>query len=394
MASVCSSNSYDVVIVGSGPAGSSAAYCLAKQGVRVTVLEKGCPPRYKTCGGGIVYRAVRLLPVSIQEAVERDCFTAELHLPGTDFHFLTRRNHPIVSMTMRDKFDFLLLGTAERAGAKICSQCEVLDVVQGVDKVKIITNRGSIWTRFVVAADGAMSMVARRAGWEKAPHLMPALECEVSVSHNDLRKFSHAARFDFAVVPSGYAWIFPKKEHLSIGVLNAGRGRINLNQCFESYLKFVGITEIKSLQRHGFVIPASPRKGTFVKRRVLLAGDAAGLADPVTGEGITFAIRSGQLAAKALLEGDFKEARVRQLYTAELSRGILSELRLGKLLARMTYECPRIRTRLFLWYGQKLCEAMTDVLTGEKTYKGIFLDPANYLKLFRYALNSEGGRKT
>ena len=105
-------NSFDVVIVGSGPAGSSAALALAREGVRVGILEKESVPRYKTCGGGIVGRARRLLPFSIQEVVEQQCHTAELNLPQDGFHFTTVRSQPIVSMTMREDFDSFLLKSA------------------------------------------------------------------------------------------------------------------------------------------------------------------------------------------------------------------------------------------------------------------------------------------
>src|SRR5918912_516761 len=86
-----SRNFYDVVVVGSGPAGSSAAVRLAQHGVRVAIVEKAAPPRYKTCGGGVVRRAIRLLAIDVDEAVERQCDTAELHLLDADLHFTTRR---------------------------------------------------------------------------------------------------------------------------------------------------------------------------------------------------------------------------------------------------------------------------------------------------------------
>ncbi len=376
------SNSCDVVIVGSGPAGSSAAFALAREGVQVTILEKEPLPRYKTCGGGIVGRARRLLPFSIQEVVEQQCHTAELNLPQDGFHFSTARSQPIVSMTMRESFDFFLLRAAQSAGAGLQTQCRVLGVQQKPDQVVLSTSKGPVSAQFVLAADGARSRVADSSGWTNKPNLIPALECEVQVSNRVLEQFQGRARFDFNLVPYGYAWIFPKRNHLSVGVLTTQRGGANLNRCLETYMKLAGISPVERLERHGFVIPIGPRKGSLARARILLTGDAAGLADPVTGEGISYAIRSGQLAAKSLLDGEFRQEGVGRRYDASLSVSVLSELRLGRMLGRLIYKHPSICRRLFRWQGQRLCEAMTNVLMGDTDYGELLSTPAHYLKLF------------
>jgi geranylgeranyl reductase family protein len=376
-------NFYDVVVVGSGPAGSSAALRLAQHGVGVAIVEKAAPPRYKTCGGGIVRRAIRLLTIDVDEAIERHCDTAELHLLDADLHFSTRRTEPIIAMTMRATFDFLLLSAAQGAGVDVLPACAVLDMILQDDRVELITSRGSLFTRFVVAADGARSVVASKAGWQETRHLIPALEYEVSVNKPRLERFAHTARFDFGIVPCGYAWVFPKQAHLSIGVLSMRRGPIDLHALCARYLKQLGLEHVKGLERHGFVIPVRPRQGPFVKRRVLLTGDAAGFADPLTGEGISFAIRSGQLAAQALLDGAFDEGGVRQAYQGALAKSILPELRWGRVLASVLYDYPRLRTWFLRRQGQRLSEVITDVLMGERTYRSIFRNPWSYLKLLR-----------
>jgi len=377
-------HTYDVAVIGSGPAGASAALPLATAGARVALIEKAGLPRYKTCGGGVVRRAIRLLPVDVEGAIQRQCHTAELNVLDAGLHFLTRRTEPIVSMTMRSEFDFSVVAAAKAAGAEIRENSEVVDVVADGESVKLETTKGTIRARFVVAADGATGMLARKAGPRDGRQLIPALECEVSVSDHDLERFSQTARFDFGVVPFGYAWVFPKRSHLSIGVLTMRRAPVNLNDMFARYLHLIGIEQTQNIERHGFLIPVRPRRGPLVDRRIILTGDAAGLADPVTGEGITFAIQSAQMAAQALVGADFKESRVAEAYQTELAKSILPELRIGRLLARALYDSPNLQRWLFQHYGQRFSEAVTDVIMGDKTYRGILSNPLSYLKLLRF----------
>src|ERR1043165_10263952 len=108
--------------------------------------------------------------------------------------------------------------------------------------------------------------------------------------------------------------MFPKRDHLSIGVGTTKRGAAHLPECYRRYLELLGIGTPLREERHGYLIPCRPREGMFAVPRVLFAGDAAGLADPVTAEGITAGILSGQLAARAILNGKFSDSVVKQIY--------------------------------------------------------------------------------
>jgi flavin-dependent dehydrogenase len=113
----------------------------------------------------------------------------------------------------------------------------------------------------------------------------------------------------------------------------------------------------------------------------LLAGDAAGLVDPVTAEGITHAILSGQLAAAAITESRFDAAGVSRRYQSLLEEHILGELRAARFLARVLYHHPRIRHGAFRFNGQKLCEFVTNVIMGHASYREALKRPASYFKL-------------
>ncbi len=373
-------NIFDVIIVGSGPAGSVAAIHLAKAGYLVAIMDKEKLPRYKTCGGGITWRARKLFPVDIQSVVECEFHTADLYFTKDDLHFSVQRNQPIISMVMRDRLDYLLTIEAERLGAVVLQETTVKNLsVNG--NVIINTDKGDFTAKMVIAADGAFSPVAKMAGWKESRHLIPALEYEVEVDEDNFRRLSQNVRFDIDAIPSGYAWNFPKERHLSIGVASSQRGKMNLQEYYRQYLLRLGISHCISEEAHGYQIPLSPRNDGFYKNQILLTGDAAGFADPVTAEGISNAVLSGVLAAEACIESKLDSEKTGQLYQQKLNESLLPQLKLGRTLANIFYEQTWLRRPLFKRYGQRLSEALTDVFMGERDYPHDALQRAKrYLK--------------
>ena len=372
---------YDVIVIGSGPAGACAAWRLTKAGVTVAVLEKAALPRYKTCGGGIVGRAMSSLPVDVRQVVEQDCHTAQLNVHDAELSFTTHRPTPIVSMTMRSRFDFAILSAAQAAGITVHQRCAVEDISFHGDFVALDTSVGSMNAKFIVAADGALGTVARKIGLADGRVLIPALEYEVTMPHDRLDGFHGTARFDFGLLPQGYAWAFPKKDRLSIGVLSMAQGGNDLRQTMARYLDLLGCGSVTQVERHGFVIPIRPRRGPFIDKRILSVGDAAGFVDPVTGEGISFAIRSGLLAAQALIDSQLDDESARNAYTGSVAEEILPELRRGRVLARLLYNFPRTRSWAFSQLGQRLCEAVTDVMAGKRQYRDLRFKPRTLFRL-------------
>ncbi len=379
-----SKKNFDVIVVGSGPAGSAAALFLARRGTEVLLLEKEKLPRYKTCGGGVVSRVLKMLPFEIDDVVEKSCFISEVYDHRIKLKFTTKRSKPIILMTMRDGFDNYLVEKAVRFGAVVKDEHEVRDVVLNSSGSVVITSKGNYEAKFVIAADGATGIIAKKINIKNKLIRLPALEYEIEVKESLYSLFSETARFDFDIIPDGYGWVFPKKDHLSVGVVSMKKGSSNLYNLFNEYLKILGIDEIINMEKHGYLIPITQSRKKFAEDRILFAGDSAGFADPVTAEGISGAVQSGSLAAESIMNNNFDEKLVADAYNVAVANSILKEHKYSRIISNFVYKYPGVRSFLFKLYGQKLSELITDIFTGDKKYSDLLSDPANYLKLIKY----------
>lgn len=370
---------FDVAVIGSGPAGASAALKLAENNFSVIIIEKETLPRYKTCGGGFAFRGRREMPFDISSVVEREFYKLDVFFDKVGAHFSPERKDPVISMVMRDEFDNLLVEKAKEAGTILLQNHKLNDITFNETTI-LHTSQGDINAKFVIAADGALSPTAKLAGWKETRYLIPALEYEVEVLPQDFERLSKQVRLDFDAVPLGYGWSFPKKNHLSIGVASARRTKINLKEYYREYLHTLGIKEVVNESFHGFQIPLTTRTDGFVRKNVFLVGDAAGFADPLSAEGISNAIISGRLAAESIIEGALNSEKSEELYTQKLEESLLPELKMGVYLSKLFYENEKARNFLIKRYGARVCDAMTDILMGDKTY------PKNIKKKLREKL--------
>jgi geranylgeranyl reductase family protein len=375
--------SVDVAIVGAGPAGSVAAHDLARAGLATLIADRATPPRYKTCGGGVLARVLPLLPVPIDAAVLAACSTAELVDAGAGCTLRVTRERPLVYMTMRSELDALLVRAATQAGATLMAPARATHVVQDRDGVTLETSAGRVRARYLVGADGAAGIVARRSGFPRRAGAVPALEWELSAPRDLIARQDGVARFDFGVIPRGYAWVFPKRDRLTVGVLARGGGP-RLRAAIAGYAARLGIPVAREVEEHAATIPAGPPRGGLARGRVFLVGDAAGLVDPVLFEGITYAVASGRAAAAAIVAAglDRPEA-ARRAYERALEDGVLDEIRRARLLAPIVYASDRARAFVFRRYGDRLARAMADLVSGARSYRALLGDPANWLRLLR-----------
>ena len=373
---------YDVIIIGCGVAGTTAGYFLAQSGIKVLMIEKEKIPRYKTCGGGVISRVTKAFRFGLDNAIEREIYRADIFDQLNGLHFEIEREIPIINMTMREKLDQLILGKAIENGAELQQGTIVTDIIENKDYVEVFANGTTITSKFVIGSDGAMGITAKKVGASHSYKKVPAIESEVYVNDDTFNKFSSTARFDFGIIPHGYGWVFPKRNHLSVGVSTMKDSGRNLNNLMKNYLDYLNISNLVKEDRHGFVIPFVNKRGRFAFRRLLLVGDAAGLADPVTAEGISYAIESGKYAADSILNGNNSVEQIIKTYETSIKK-ILKELKCARILAYFIYGPPPLRSFVFKRYGRDLSNLMTDVITGEVKYSELLSTPKNYLKLLR-----------
>ena len=372
---------YDVAIIGSGPAGASAAFRLAEKGLKCVIIEKEKLPRYKTCGGGFVFRGRKNMPFDISDVVEREFNTVDIYFDSQKLFFKTHREKPIVTMIMRDTFDHLIVQKSQKLGVDLV-EGEALTGIELGEIAQLQTSKQLIQSRFVIAADGALSPTAKLAGWPETRMMCPALEYELQVRDEDFERLSKSARFDIDAVPMGYGWSFPKKTHLSVGVGNFMKKnkRAHLKKYYQNYLETLNIQHIAESSAHGFIIPITPRKDGFVRQNIFLIGDAAGFADPLTAEGISNSIYSGKLAAKAIASSEMDLEVAANNYNQLLNQKLLPELSTGSQLAQLFYEQKKLRNMILKQYGQKAAEVMTDIFMGDRSY------PMDYKKSIKKRL--------
>jgi len=290
---------YDAIIAGGGPAGASAAYFLAEAGWRVLLLEKAIPPRYKACGGGLSARALAgLFPFDFEPVIEASIQSVRWIRDGRGATFPVGRH--AIRTVMRDRFDATLLAHTR---AEVRTVVAVRRVREQPQSVIVETDAGErLEAAYLIGADGAASVVAREAGLRRGKSMAGALEVELPVSPDVLRRLGGTLQFVFGDVRLGYAWVFPKASVLSVGIMGLRPRPGELQAGLRRLAARFGLS-LEGAVIHGHPIPLYLRPERLMTRRILLVGDAAGLADPLSGEGIRLALKSGHLAAQALIAG-------------------------------------------------------------------------------------------
>jgi len=395
---------YDVIVVGAGPAGSITAYSCAKVGLKTLLIDKARFPREKPCAGGLSVRSMHALRhAGIQlptELIERTITRAELMGPDKlFFHIETPK--PYGYIVRRSRFDAYLAKQATLAGAQFIDQCAIKNLEVHSKGYRCQTSHGIFDTKYLVGADGANTTVGRLTGLQNpmgANEIGIALEVNVLLPNHVWRTTLDSSMIYlwFLDVPYGYFWAFPRKEGLSLGLggMASGirKGPALLKRFAGLFKEQKGLPDFNIGKIRGHMLPVFTLKKTkFAGNRVLLTGDAAGLVDTFTGQGICYALESGLIAASLLkkgIDGKLSSMAVSRRYLALIQRRCGRELFYSGFIAQFAHS-HRYGSFRMARHLQSTTKFIFDIASGKTSYDRIRRNPLSYLlRLFIYELQT------
>jgi geranylgeranyl reductase family protein len=268
----------------------------------VLLAERARFPRDKPCGGGLTGRALRRIPVDPTPVVERTVDRFSLRL-GYRSSFARTHSEPLIAMTQRRRLDAFLAAAAAEAGADLREGVKVDEVTP--DGLGVTARVGDTVVRagVCIGADGANGVVARTTGVEPEIVYGVALEGNIPLTALAIPELERTAVIELGVVPGGYGWVFPKGDHANLGVGGWGSEGPRLRERLDELARRHDVDPAVLTEVRGHRLPMR-RPGTQAHHgRVLLVGDAAGLVDPLSGDGMYEAFTSASLAADAVLRG-------------------------------------------------------------------------------------------
>jgi geranylgeranyl reductase family protein len=309
---------YDVTIVGAGPAGSTTAKFLSEKGFKTLLIDKEKFPRDKPCGGGLPLRVLQRFPYVVNDKIiESYSSSGTIFSPSLQHKIEIYKNTPIIAMTLRKKFDFELVKFATDAGTVFQDGTSVSAVNIFNDTAQVtLDHENVIDSELIVGADGVNSAIARTQGLrsrgtEKGICILQEFEVDEKIMDDYFKKSRHVYVHSRFKTAQGYGWVFPKKQHLNIGfgiiqVDKTQQQKLNLLKCYQEYIALLKEEDLiprdlKEVPVKGGALLTHPLEKTYGDR-LLLVGDAAGFINPLSGEGIYYAMVSGQIAAKVIAE--------------------------------------------------------------------------------------------
>ncbi len=294
---------FDLIVVGSGPAGSACAATAAAAGLSVALVDKSPFPREKLCGGGVTGRSIRYLDEIFGVTPDSDLFLTSdsVRLAFGGRIISQQEDAPPLQMTMRRAFDATLHNHAVTAGADVFAPVRISAVDHASATITLADGRilqGSV----LVGADGANSLVARSVFGRAFDPAQIGFGLEVELDRSLIE--DNTTEIDLGAADWGYGWVFPKRESITLGVGGIHARNPDMKAHFQAYLArhAPALAEQGEIKCKGAFLPFGAYRKIPGGGRALLAGDAAGLVDPITGEGIAWALKSGQLAAQAAIE--------------------------------------------------------------------------------------------
>ncbi len=363
---------FDVAVVGGGPAGSLTAYHLAKAGVRTAILEASSFPRQKACGGGLQIRTLREIPFDVSHLFRGTMRGASVSFGLTD-EWTRRYPAPLVHNIFRSEFDHYLVQEAVKAGAVLFERTGLRQIDRDHSgPISLRTGAGEVQAHVVVGADGANSVVRPYLNDRQNYFWQAAVYCELP---NDCLNVNvlppDCMLIDWGTLPSGYAWAFPKSGYVNVGAGGPIHIARHLKRYVEGFLRARGLLKpsaLRDLHLVGHQLPTLTKQAVVSGRGIVLVGDAAGVVEPFTGDGIAYACQSARLAFESIWRGlesgnlDFTH------YQELLFSHIRNELLWSRKLISISVAFPRLIRRLFK-NDERVWRTFCETLRGEESFQ-------------------------
>jgi len=359
---------YDLIIVGGGPAGSAAGRAAGKLGLKTLLIEKAVFPRYKPCGGALSERAMSFLDFAIPGYIqERDVFGARIHFGSRVIE--RHKGDRISTLVTRSVLDSYLLDKAKETGIDVKMGEKVTDCNEENGYIEVYTDKDNYCARFLIVAEGAHGKLKYRVRKRDKKHeYAVAIVAEVEASNEEIDRYiRNAIDVHFGVVTMGYGWIFPHENYFSIGIAGVADHLPNPRRTMTDFLLSNGFDG--NYRLHAHVLPAGGVRRSIVNSRVLLTGDAAGFVDPFFGEGIAYAIRSGQIAAKTVSDivRRNKSPDALKQYEPICQSEFGTDLRYSLMLSRIMHRFPGVFFSI-LTSNEEAVDKLFDVAASKMAY--------------------------
>ena len=375
---------YDAIVLGAGPAGSTAARHLARTGARVLLADKARFPRDKPCGGGITFRADAANDLDLSPVTEREIYGVRVSA-AMGRRFDRTSPHLLARMTQRSKLDAYLAEQAAAAGADFRDGLAINAIELDGGGVRARTSGDTYEAPLLIGADGVNGISAAALGLAPSAEHAVALEANYPADGAVAAEWDRLIALDLGGIPGGYAWVFPKGDHLNVGVGGWKSVGPTLRARLSQFCRFYGFDERLLYGHRGYQLPLRRDGSAIVHGPAMLAGDAAALVDPMSGEGIWAAFVSGRLAAEEAqryLHGEVADlSGYQRALETEMHDEILASRRLMAIFQRL----PSFSV-MMLKYNGTFWRYLTEIIRGEITYPDLpkKLGPLRHV-LYRWA---------
>jgi geranylgeranyl reductase family protein len=377
---------YDAAVVGGGPAGAASAYYAAKSGLKTILFEKHSYPRPKPCGGGLSERSIPLLGKHAVNAI--NCKIEEFRLFSPSYQCFTDESL-FGYFVLRETFDHAMIKDAQEAGTTIMDNCRVKAVNQhSSGDYEIETGKGTITAKYVILATGFPKKALKKSPVPprkfEDDYLAMTVMSETPIDNKILEEVNFSSKIlaiFFGAVPNGYGWYFVKDGYVNIGIgatalLLKDAGALNKYHRFVENLKEKGLLpqDLELAKERAFPLPFKKTAENTVFDNVLLVGDSAGFVSPVTGEGLYYAIKGGQLAAEAIHQ-NLKNGTPLMSYQENWKKDFGNNLNNGYFLRESVYKNKR-RMEFAVTLGRhdrKMSEILNKMISGIYSYREVMM---------------------